>query len=423
MRHASYAARARGLMVIALTLGPVTCSSQSQDDRAESVGGTTEPDAIGTNDNPAEVVPGATSLLAHNLSAADVGKTFGVDDAHVPYPDTYWPFDHDGIARQWLENAPSPLEKYMALMNPESGSDAVEWELVNHGTGLGIVPSWYGHCPGWSAAATLVPRVLHPVYVRQADGTIGSCTPEQDGCIRLEIGDMNALAAEVFNDGTARFIGARCDTPPNLIPRDPYGRIVRNGTGCKGLNPGALMVVLAAQMRYLGKSLIIDAQDDNNTDQIWNQPAYRYTVNRYEVLDRASAANFVVYGKATGSLSQYPWNDAARGFVLVDATIHWVTEDGPNQTFVSGLSSTKQTRFVAVLEIDSAPSDPNARIIGGEYIDDPSVGADRLTIPPFVQIARGPGPEGLPPDADGSQHNPWVSPATVMQLLTLGAAP
>jgi hypothetical protein len=234
---------------------------------------------------------------------------------------------------------------------------------------------------------------------------------------------MDALAAEVFTGGRGKLVGARCDTPPDQIPRDTYGRIVRNGTGCKGLNPGALVIALAAQMRDLGRSLVIEAQNDRNTDQIWNQPAYRYTVNRYEVLDQTSAANLVASGKRTGALSHYPWNDAARGFVLVDATIHWVTEYGPNLHYVSGLSHTRATRFVAVLEIDAPPSNPDARIIGGEYIDDPSVGADRFTIPPFVVIADGPAPEDVPPEGDGARHNPWVSPAVVMQLLQLGAAP
>lgn len=423
MRRAVTGACLRWLPAIALLPAAVTCGPEAGDGRDGAIGHTAEPDEIGSNENPARVIPGATSLLAHDLSAADVGRTFGVDDAHVPYPDTYWAFDDNGIAVRWLVQAPSPLEKYMALTDPAHGPAAVLWETMNHGTGIRGEPWWSGHCAGWAEAATLVPPVLHPVHVRQVNGALAPCTDGEAGCIDLEIGDLDALAAEAFTGGAGQLVGARCDTPPNQIPRDAYGRIVRNGKGCKGLNPGALVIALAAQMRDLGKPLVIDAQDDRNTDQIWNQPAFRYTVNRYEVLDPASAANLVASGKRTGTLSQYPWNDAAHGFVLVDATIHWVTEYGPNLQYVSGLSHTHTTRFVAVLETDAPPSDPNARIIGGEYVDDPSVGADRLTNPPFVVIASGPGPEDVPPDADGTRHNPWVSPAVVMQLLQLGAAP
>ena len=42
------------------------------------------------------------------------------------------------------------------------------------------------------------------------------------------------------------------------------------------------------------------------------------------------------------------------------------------------------------LELDAPPNDPNAVIIGGEYIDDASVGADRLTVPPFVWASARP---------------------------------
>ena len=40
---------------------------------------------------------GASRRLAANIVGADVGKTFGTDDAHVPYPDTYWPFTDEGV--------------------------------------------------------------------------------------------------------------------------------------------------------------------------------------------------------------------------------------------------------------------------------------------------------------------------------------
>ena len=50
---------------------------------------------------PETLVPGASRRLASNIVGADVGKTFGTDDAHVPYPDTYWPFTDDGIDATW----------------------------------------------------------------------------------------------------------------------------------------------------------------------------------------------------------------------------------------------------------------------------------------------------------------------------------
>jgi hypothetical protein len=407
---------ALALVTGALVLG---CSSSSRD-TPERLGRQSEPDAIGDNEHPDEVIPGATSLLAENVVAADVGSTFGVDDNHVPYPDTYWPFDEDGIAYRW-EDAPSPLEKYMALVDPSRAEAAKKWEVANHGTGVPGVQGWYGHCPGWAGASTVIAPERHAVSVRMVDGKLQDCASTDSGCTTFAIGDLDALAAEVYNDAAARFVGARCDTAPGHVARDSYGRIVRNGTGCKGLNAGALVVVLGQQMRRLHKALVIDAQNDWNTDQIWNQPAYRYTLNRYEEIDQVAAANLVASGARTGPLTHYLWNDAAAAFVFVDVTILWVSERGPNVDYVSGLTSTGRTRFVAVIELDRPASDPDSRIIGGEYIDDPSVGADRLTVPPFVWVAMGPGPEDLPTSVDGNSHNPYVRPSVVTQLLDKGS--
>ena len=164
----------------------------------------------------------------------------------------------------------------------------------------------------------------------------------------------------------------------------------------------------------------IDAQNDFNTDQIWNQPAYRYTVNRYQPLTVAQAANLVAHGTLDGDQTSYAWNSAANGFVLVDLTIWWVSENGPNLTPVSGADSTVQTRMVAVIELDLDASDPNAQILGGEYINDSTAGADRLTVPPFVWVIHGPGYENLPTSVDGNYHNPYVKPSLVKQLIALG---
>jgi hypothetical protein len=168
-------------------------------------------------------------------------------------------------------------------------------------------------------------------------------------------------------------------------------------------------------MKLDKKSFNIDAQNEFNTEQIWNQPAYRYTVNRLEKLDESEAANLVASGGAsrTGDSDDYQWNDDARGFALVDFSIHWVTEIGPNIEFVSGTSSTKQTRMVAVIELDGDPESPEAEIIGGEYLDDESVGANRLRVHPFVWVAFDVGPDS------GDGHNPFVKGEIVKQMIAL----
>jgi hypothetical protein len=396
----------------------VACSSATAD-TTPRLGVTKEPDLIGSNENPAVIIPGASSLLSDNLVATDVGQTYGTDDAHVPYPDTYWPFTSGGIDEPWLTST-TPLDKYMALFDSAGSSAAKAWERANHGPGVPGVQGWYGHCPGWTGAATSLAPLQHSISV-SADSTGGlhACDANAAGCTTLEIGDINALEAEVYNDGPAAFIGARCDTPPQSIKRDTYGRIVRDGTGCQGLNAGALVIVLGQMMKRLHQPLAIDAQNDFNTDQIWNQPAFRYTVYSYAPLTMVEAANYVATGSPSGALTTYPWDAEAAGFVRVDIGIHWVSEHGPNSSVVSGLESADETRFAAVIELDGDPAAAGTRIIGGEYIDDPSVGADRLTVAPFVWAAHGPGPESLPTSVGGSSHNPYVQPSKVLALVTL----
>jgi hypothetical protein len=246
------------------------------------------------------------------------------------------------------------------------------------------------------------------------DSGLEACEPGDETCTRFEIGDVNALGAEAHEGARSRFIGARCDTEPADIERDEFGRIVRNGKGCKGLNAGSMLIVLGNRLKKEQKPFAIDAQNEFTTEQIWNQPAFRYTVNRYEELTEAEAANLVTSGGASkeGDFDDYPFNDNAEGFALVDFTLHWVSETfGPNLQQVSGTETARTTRMVAVIELDRSVSDPDAEIIGGEYLDDGSVGADRLRVAPFAWVALDVGFD--------FRHNPFVKGADVKQLLAI----
>jgi hypothetical protein len=385
-------------------------------------------DQISGADDPSRLLGNAERRLSKLIEPADVGQSFGVPNEKVPYPDTYWPMVDNGIAVEWLETdgtecftanecddpQPSPLVKLVSIINPSAVDDAVAWEIKNHGKDVPNVASWFGHCPGWVATAMLNDPIPGPVWVKGNALGLEKCESGDPECTKFEIGDINALGAEAHEGAFSRFIGARCDTEPGDIERDEFGRIVRDGKGCKGLNAGALAIVMGNRLKNDQKPFAIDAQNEFTTEQIWNQPAFRYTVNRFEHLTESEAANLVASGGSAreGEHGAYLWNSRAEGFAFVDFTLHWVTEtSGPNLTVVPGHTSANKTRMVAVLELDSDPSDPEAEIIGGEYLDDSSVGANRLKVAPFVWIALDAGPD--------FRHNPHVKSALVKELIAL----
>lgn len=397
-----------------LTTAATGCASSDGTEDANSQAGA---DSIAPFDDPEHLLGTVSRKLADNITEADIGKTFGTPDNLVPYPDTYWPMEQDGINVQWNGNQPSPLAKYMGMTDPGSMSKAAAWNSQNSGKDVPGVQGWFGICHGWTGAAISEAPVTHAAYARVSGDTVSACQPSevgQNGCTKFEIGDINALLATIYADGGSKFIGARCDTSPNDIKRDADGRIDRqaNGAGCKGLNAGSLMIVLGHRMKRDQKPMAIDAQNASNTDQIWNQPAYRYTVNNFQKIDEATATYWVTnQGRYTGG---YTWNSQAKGFAYVDLSVHWVSEHGPNTTYVSGLQSTHKTKMAAVLELDKPATDPSAQIIGGELLDNVE-GTDRLQNHPFVWLSTGPGR-----DTGRSGHNPYVKASVVKQLVELG---
>ena len=390
--------------------------------------GNSKADQISGRDDPSGLLGNAERRLAKLVTEAEVGESFGVPREETPYPDTYWPMVDDGIAVEWMEKDGtecftanecadpelSPLEKLLSITNPSAIASAKAWEIKNHGSEVPNVASWFGHCPGWVANAILNGPVTAPVFVRGSALGLEKCPEGEPGCVRFEIGDVNALGAEIHEGAFSRFIGARCDTEPTEIKRDEFGRIVRDGRGCKGLNAGSMLILMGNRLKNDQTPFAIDAQEEFTTDQIWNQPAYKYTVNKFGALTESEAANLVASGGAskTGDQNRYLWNNLAAGFVFIDFTLHWVTEtSGPNTTVVNGADSSNSTRMVAVIELDKDASNDDAKVIGGEYLDDESVGASRLSNHPFAWIPLDAGPE--------FRHNPFVKNAHVKQLLAI----
>jgi hypothetical protein len=388
----------------------------------DALGDAAEAQRISAFERPEALVAAASRRLADTIGEADVGQDFGVSEGRVPYADTYWPFVLGGANAVWNPRGRDPrppIEKYMMITNPYQVSDAEAWEYQFHGPAEPGLSTWHGHCPGWSAAATTNAPILHPVFAGgDGRGGIVACREGQPGCVRFEIGDVNALMAEVYLDGPYSLIGSTCNTPSFAIPRDVFGRVLERG--CDGVNAGSLLVAASTLLKRYHVPFTIDLQKPATTEQIWNQPTYDYHVYDYHPLTQAAAANLVEHGAARGTETLYRWNSAARGFVFVDLGLRFVGEQGPNLLVVPGTRSTYELRMSAVIELDADPGDPGALIIGGEYLDIPATKANRLNVAPYLWVSRGAGPENLPYYVGGDHHNPFVKPSLVKRLMSLG---
>lgn len=405
-------------MLLAWSVAAAGCGTPTSAPRVHL----TKYEQIGPSDSPAKVLSDVTTYLADNISGADVGQTFGVVDANVPYPDSDWSFANGGIDLRWNGGAPSPLEKYLSLADPAHLAAGKSWEQQFHGSGFPSASVWFGHSEAWAVSAMLNPPVIHGVDAKSdGQGGVVACDAGAAGCTRFEIGDLNGLAAEAYVSANLDYIGSRCDkgSTPAELPRSATGRIGSLGNFCQGQNAGTLLVTLGNLLKAQQQPFAMDPQSDFSTERLWNQPVYRYHVYRYEALTEAEAANLVSSGKRDGPLVRYQSDDFAKGFAFVDIGVQWVAENGPNVSFVPGLASTRETRFTAVIEMDAAASDYDATVLGGQFLDDPAVGSDRITHFPYVWIAR----SARDPSAGPGHRNPFVDPALVRQLIALGQQP
>jgi hypothetical protein len=91
----------RILLSSSLFLLVAACQPNEATIDISSVGEVQGPERISRRDDPNILVPGASARLYDNISWNDVGWTFGVEDAKVPYADTYWPYEQGGIDYDW----------------------------------------------------------------------------------------------------------------------------------------------------------------------------------------------------------------------------------------------------------------------------------------------------------------------------------
>ena len=310
----------------------------------------------------------------------DGNLTQGETDWDV-FPSTWWPQSRNGIAWRWSggnedynnhsdTDRLSPAEKYDALFYPGQTqtvdavshceyADYVEdpenceridhpelsvvgpttrWELENQGQYQWVEPeNWWGHCNGWASYATTEPLgyPVRDIRVRLENGEVTECTDDTEGCVLWRMADIEALMTELYFSDQATFSGRRCNTRPDEIERDEFGR--PTDVACRDLNPGSFHIAITGMLGRGARSLVTGDTEghpafvlDHNYDhEVWNFPIVAFEVNSSEEVDEQRATELV------GGEGDYPWNAAAEEFVRVKLTYTMISDGVPaNQLFM-----------------------------------------------------------------------------------------
>lgn len=290
-----------------------------------------------------------------------------VPQQHIGWSGDYWPTYKGGIANRWMNgdlggdyrsyqypvltphqvqgltaasaSRLSPSEKYDLIMGRyDFPLTRAEQGKVDDAVVDGEVPSWYGICHGWAAAAL---REHEP-------GAVATAFTPNGLRVDFNHADIEALISETYADLSKvqyKMIGSRCDD--TTIQTDPYGRPVSDA--CRDTNPGSFHLVLAELIGREQRGFLADL---NSSYQVWNYPVigYQSQFRGLRPFDPGSA--------------DAP-NRAPDTKFLVDVqTVVTAVGGGSSSAQPNGYTLTQAT-FAYSLELDAG-----YKIIGGEWIGD-----------------------------------------------------
>lgn len=353
-----------------------------------------------------------------------------------PFPSSWWPMRNDGIAYAWIAPQPSPAAKYDALAWPERIRDVelrlaqidargapvnleepsqifhvgptAEWELRHHGRyGLIDPDSWWGHCNGWASYTLNEDEPLRPVVVRydRDQNQVTECAlAEEPGCVRFELGDINALGAEVYWSDAALVLGRRCMTHLDDLAFDPSGRFER--VECRDGNAGTFHVVIANMLGNHERPVVLDL---NPKEEVWNYPAYKYEITRNAPISVAEA--LLEIGAPEDREHRWIFNPDAATLVRVEAELSLVEDAVPPTTWPTGFELERFTSVITydyILELDASGA-----IIGGEW-----VGRSKTSHPDFLWYSLA-ADQARSTDDLGDADNPSIRYSVFKQILML----
>lgn len=298
-----------------------------------------------------------------------------VEDARIPYFDTWYPEVNQGTNRN------GALTKYdQAFYGGEA--KAAKWEADHHSR---LTPNWYGHCNGTAVA---VSRYQSPkVSVKRPKG----CVVGTASCVEFTPLDIRAMLSEMSMNARAKFIsGRRCNlTTAELLKRPALRADPQVMDACDDVNPGSFHVSL---VNFLGRMKQPIVFDENQNDEVWNYPIYKYSFTTSGPLDEAQA---IAALQLKQPLENWAFNPKARSWYKVNLTVSYrnATNDVPSNAGAIGPPLNLAYEYVVEL-------DENNDVIGGEWI-----GNYRNSHPDFIWMPF----EPSTPTGDDSRGNPLLS--------------
>ncbi len=205
----------------------------------------------------------------------------------APWASSYWPYYEDSINHRWDgENSKSAAQKYeeaFGLSGVEDGvskqhgvdsqknrtacteddecdSEKTEACAMRQGEDAGFcIPTWFGICPAWSAAAVTLDEPEHDVDFQGQ---------------HFKINDIKALVSIAHERVGSKFVSLRCNTNPDDIELDDDGRPKSNS--CRFTNPATYHILLA---NYLGLREQSFVEDRTFSAEVWNQPIRGFKID------------------------------------------------------------------------------------------------------------------------------------------------
>ncbi len=193
----------------------------------------------------------------------------GSGASNTPWSGWWWPYLDTINPNIYDENG--PLDKYDRYVQNNHGYNpgTRSWEYGNHYT-LNPSATWWGHCHALAAVSILEPEPR---------------TNKNRGGMTFTVGDQKGMLTELYY------------SPQSLMWGDRYG----DGIGSEDYSdiaPSAFQSLLQNYIKNERKSLVFDT---NAGYQVWNFPAYKYSMTSTEEGSRTNYTTTVWFANYTSA--------------------------------------------------------------------------------------------------------------------------